>query len=165
MLAYPWIIKETDPLLIFIDYRLYAVQISYPDWLTPQFVYITLSAVVAVLIWIEGEMLKKTDGKLPKSKFFQISSILDTIWFFISVVVLYVIDLAPLAIAVPAAYGIYTTFGWVYGTRLLKRKGIPDSPKDLVIPAKYIAYSQSFSLIFFALCLLVLLSPWLPLPA
>lgn len=151
-------------LLIFsIDYRLYVVQISFPDWLTPQFVYITLSAVVAVLIWIEGEMLKGTDGKLPQSKFFQISSLLDTSWFFISVVMLYVIDLTPLAVAVPAAYGIYTVFGWVYGTKLLKRKGIPDSPKDLVIPAKYIAYSQSFSLIFFALCLLVLTSPWLPI--
>ena len=138
------------------------MQISYPDWLTPQFVYITLSAVVAVLIWIEGEMLKQTDGKLPQSKFFKVSSLLDTLWFFISVVILYVIDLTPLAIAVPAAYGIYTTFGWIYGTKLLKRKGIPDSPKDLVIPAKYIAYSQSFSLVFFALCLLVLSSAWLP---
>lgn len=108
-------------------------------------------------------MLKSTDGKLPKSKFFQISSLLDTSWFFISVVMLYTIELTPLAIAVPAAYGIYTVFGWVYGTRLLKRKGIPDSPKDLVIPVKYIAYSQSFSLIFFALCLLVLTAPWLPL--
>ena len=115
------------------------MQISYPDWLTPQFIYITLSAVVAVLIWIEGEMLKKTGGKLPNSKFFQISSILDTSWFFISVVMLYTIDLTPLAVAVPAAYGLYTTFGWIYGARLLKRKGIPDSPKDLVIPAKYIA--------------------------
>ena len=146
-----------------IDYRLSVVQISYPDWLTPQFIYITLSAVVAVLIWIEGEMLKKTGGKLPNSKFFQISSILDTSWFFISVVMLYTIDLTPLAVAVPAAYGLYTTFGWIYGARLLKRKGIPDSPKDLVIPAKYIAYSQSFSLIFFALCLFVLSSPWLPI--
>ena len=139
------------------------MQISYPDWLTPQFVYITLSAVVAVLIWIEGEKKKKTDGKLPQSKFFQISSLLDTLWFFISVAMLYVIDLTPLAITVPAAYGIYTTFGWIYGTRLLKSKGIPNSTKDLVIPAKYIAYSQSFSLIFFALCLLVLSSPWLPI--
>ena len=138
------------------------MQISYADWLTPQFVYITLSAVVAVLIWIEGEMLKQTDGKLPQSKFFKVSSLLDTLWFFISVVILYVIDLTPLAIAVPAAYGIYTTFGWIYGTKLLKRKGIPDSPKDLVIPAKYIAYSQSFSLVFFALCLLVLSSAWRP---
>ena len=140
------------------------MQISYPDWLTPQFIYITLSAVVAVLIWIEGEMLKKTDGKLPNSKFFQISSIIDTSWFFISVVMLYTIDLTPVAVAVPAAYGLYTTFGWIYGARLLKRKGIPDAPKDLIIPAKYIAYSQSFSLIFFALCLLVLSSPLLPMP-
>ena len=139
------------------------MQISYPDWLTPQFVYITLSAVVAVLIWIEGEMLKKTDGKLPQSKFFQISSLLDTLWFFISVAMLYVIDLILLAITVSVAFGIYTTFGWIYGSRLLKSKGIPNSTKDLVIPAKYIAYSQSFSLIFFALCLLVLSSPWLPI--
>ncbi len=140
------------------------MQISFPDWLTPQFVYIAFSAVVAVLIWVEGEMLKRTAGKLPKSLLFQFSSLLDTSWFFISVVMMYVIDLTPLAATVPAAYGLYTIFGWVYGTRLLKRRGIPDSPKDLVIPPKYIAYSQSFSLIFFALCLLVLASPWLPLP-
>lgn len=140
------------------------MQISFPDWLTPQFAYIVLSAIVAVLIWTEGEMLKRTDGKLPKSSFFRISSLIDTAWFFVSTVVLYMIDLAPLAIAVPAAYSIYTVFGWIYGTRLLKRKGIPDSPEDLIVPSKYIAYSQSFSLIFFALCLLVLASPWLPLP-
>ncbi|MBO1530058.1 hypothetical protein J3492_02385 [Psychrobacter sp. F1192] len=139
------------------------MQISNLDWLTPQFIYVTLSAVVAVLIWIEGEMLKKTAGKLPKSPLFKLSSLLDTAWFFVSTVALYMIDLTPLAIAVPAAYSIYTVFGWVYGTRLLKRKGIPDSPQDLVIPTKYIAYSQSFSLIFFALCILVLSSPWLPI--
>lgn len=140
------------------------MQISFPDWLTPQFAYIVLSAIVAILIWIEGEMLKRTAGKLPKSSFFQFSSLVDTVWFFVSTVMLYVIDFEPLAIAVPAAYGIYTVFGWIYGTRLLKRKGIPDSPADLVVPPKYIAYSQSFALIFFALCLLVLASPWLPLP-
>ena len=140
------------------------MQISFPDWLDPQFAYVTFSALVAVLIWLEGEMLKRNDGKLPKSKLFQIASLLDTSWFFVSVVILYLIDLTPLAAAIPAAYGIYTVFGWIYGTRLLKLKGIPDSAEDLVIPFKYIAYSQSFSLIFFALCLLVLASPWLPLP-
>lgn len=140
------------------------MQISNLDWLTPQFIYVALSAVVAILIWIEGEMLKRTAGKLPQSPLFKFSSLLDTAWFFISVLMLYVIDLTPLAVAVPAAYGIYTVYGWVYGSRLLKRKGIPDSPKDLVVPPKYIAYSQSFALIFFGLCLLVLASPWLPLP-
>lgn len=148
----------------FLYDRLVAVQISFPDWLTPQFAYIVLSAIVAILIWIEGWILKRSDGKLPKSLFFQFSSLLDTSWFFISVLMMYVIDLTPLATTVPAAYGIYTIFGWIYGTRLLKLRGIPDSPEDLVIPSKYIAYSQSFSLIFFGLCLLVLASPWLSLP-
>ncbi len=140
------------------------MDILNPNWLTPQFIYVALSAVVAALIWIEGQMLKQTGGKLPQSPLFKFSSMLDTAWFFISVLMLYVIDLTPLAVAVPAAYGIYTVYGWIYGTRLLKRKGIPDSPKDLVVPPKYIAYSQSFALIFFALCVLVLAAPWLPLP-
>lgn len=139
------------------------MQILFPEWLTPQFAYVFLSAVVAILIWIEGEMLKRSGGKLPKSALFRLSSLLDTVWFFISVAMLYIIDFEPLALAVPTAYGIYSTFGWIYGTRLLRRKGIPDSPKDLVIPPKYIAYSQSFALIFFALCVLVMAAPWLPL--
>ena len=110
-------------------------------------------------------MLKRTEGKLPKSALFKFSSFLDTAWFFVSTMALYLIDLAPLAITVPIAYSIYTIFGWVYATRLLKRRGIPDSPEDLIVPPKYIAYSQSFSLIFFALCVLVIASPWLPTAA
>ena len=138
---------------------------SFPEWLNPQFAYVVCSAVVAVLIWIEGDMLKRSAGKLPKSLLFQISSLLDTAWFFISVMMIYIIDLTPLAVTIPAAYGIYTVFGWIYGTRLLKLRGLPDSAEDLVVPSKYIAYSQSFALIFFALCLLVLASPWLSVPA
>lgn len=135
--------------------------ISTPHWLTAEVAYIALSALIAVLIWYEGQVLKRTGGKLPRSKLFHFSSLLDTIWFFVSLAVLYLLKLDSLALAVPAAYGIYTIFGWVYGTRLLKKEGLPDSPSDLVIPEKYIAYSQSFALIFFSLCVLVLASPWL----
>lgn len=141
------------------------MQILNLEWLTPQFIYIALSAIVAILIWIEGSMLKKSGGKLPQSTLFKVGSTIDTAWFFVSITMLYLIEFTPLAVTVPAAYGIYTVFGWVYGTKLLKRKGIPKSPADLIVPPKYIAYSQSFSLIFFALCLLVLASPWLPLPS
>ncbi len=105
-------------------------------------------------------MLKRSSGKLPKSAFFQICSLIDTAWFFVSTVMLYMLDFTPLAIVVPAAYGIYTVFGWIYGTRLLKRRGIPDSPEDLIVPPKYIAYSQSFALIFFILCVLVIAQSW-----
>ncbi len=105
-------------------------------------------------------MLKRNGGKLPKSAFFQICSLIDTAWFFVSTVMLYMLDFTPLAIVVPAAYGIYTVFGWIYGTRLLKRRGIPDSPADLIVPPKYIAYSQSFALVFFILCILVITQSW-----
>lgn len=132
------------------------------EWLTPEVAYVSLSALIALLIWLEGQMLKKSAGKLPESKLFHVSSLLDTFWFFISVLAFYYFDLNPLALAVPAAYGIYTVFGWVYGTRLLKRQGMPDSPKELVIPNKYIAYSQSFALIFFGLCVFVLVTTSLP---
>lgn len=138
--------------------------VAIPSWLDAQTIYVMLSAVIAILIWIEGQMLKQTDGKLPKSKIFHVSSLLDTAWFFVSLAVIYVLELESIAVAVPVAYGIYTLFGWVYGSRLMKKNGMPDSPEDLIIPMPYIAYSQSFALIFFALCLLVLALPWLPKP-
>lgn len=128
---------------------------SYPNWLTPQMVYVIGSAVVAVLIWIEAAMLKKNAGKLPKSALFQLSSVLDTAWFFVSIAALYLIDFMPIALSIPAAYGVYTMFGWIYGSRLLRKKGIPDSPKDLIVPSKYIDYSQSFAVVFFLLCVFI----------
>ena len=136
---------------------------SQSDWLTTQNIYVALSAIIAVLIWYEAEMLKKTEGKLPESKFFHLSSGIDTGWFFVSLWILFTSKVQALALAVPVAYAIYTVFGWIYGTRLLRRKGLPDSADKLVIPMRYVAYSESFSLIFFALCLLVLAAPWLPI--
>ena len=98
-------------------------------------------------------MLKRSEGALPKSTVFHAFSLIDTTWFFVSLWVLYAEDGLSIMSSVPVAYSIYTIFGWIYGTRLLRRRGIPDSPDDLVIPPKYIAYSQSFALIFFMLCL------------
>ena len=130
------------------------------QWLAhidPPSIYIALSAVVALLIWTEGQMLKKTEGKLPKSKFFHISSIIDTSWLFVSIAVFYIMDFKSIEMAVPVAYWIYTIAGWVYGSRLLKRTGLPNSPEELVIPKPYIAFSQSFATAYFALCVFVLL--------
>lgn len=125
--------------------------------INPPSIYIALSAGVAMLIWMEGQILKKTEGKLPKSKFFQMSSLIDTLWLFVSIAVAYGLDFKSIEMAVPIAYCIYAISGWVYGSRLLKRSGLPASPEELVIPKPYIAFSQSFATTFFALCVFVLL--------
>lgn len=125
--------------------------------LNPPSIYIALSALVALLIWNEGQMLKHTAGKLPKSKFFHLSSIIDTLWLFVSIGVVYWLDFQSIEMAVPVAYWIYTLAGWIYGSRLMKRRGMPKTPEDLVIPKPYIAFSQSFAAAFFALCVFVLL--------
>ena len=133
------------------------------QWLTnlnPPSIYIALSALVALLIWTEGEMLKQTAGKLPKSKFFHLSSIIDTLWLFVSIGVVYWLDFKSIEMAVPVAYWIYTLAGWVYGSRLMKRRGMPKTPEDLVIPKPYIAFSQSFATTFFTLCIFVLVFRW-----
>lgn len=135
-------------------------------WIThvpPETIYIILSAMIAIIIWFEGQALKTTDGKLPNSSWFHIGSLIDTLWFFVSVAVLYFFEFESTAMSVPVAYGLYSLFGWVYGTKLMSQDGLPDSPESLVVPKSYIAYSQSFSLIFFMLCMLVLALPWLPI--
>ncbi len=122
-------------------------------------IYVALSLVVAVIIWFEGQTLKATDGKMPTSTLFHIGSLIDTLWFFVSLVCLYYLSFQSIALCVPIAYVVYTLFGWFYGTTLITENGIPDSAEDLVIPMRYVAYNQSFSLIFFILCSLALSFP------
>lgn len=119
-------------------------------------IYIALSAGGGTVNLDRGA-LKKTEGKLPKSKFFQVSSVVDTLWLFVSIAVVYLLDFKSIEMTVPVAYWIYALSGWVYGSRLLKRSGLPASPEELIIPKPYIAFSQSFSTTFFALCVFVLL--------
>lgn len=130
-----------------------------------QTIYVLCSTVVAVLIWIEGQMLIKNQGKLPETTFFHVCSVVDTLWLVVSVAAIYWLDLQSIQMAVPAAYIIYAIAGWIYGTVLLRRSGgMPETPEDLVIPRVYVSFSQSFALIFLSLCLLVLAMPWLPIP-
>ena len=124
--------------------------------ITLEQMYLALSLLVAVVIWLEGQALKATQGKLPDSAWFHWGSLIDTLWFFVSLAVLYFLNLPSIAIAVPVAYGIYTLFGWVYGTRLIHKDGIPDSPEDLVIPMPYVSYSQAFAVTVRTLCAFVL---------
>lgn len=131
--------------------------------ITPQMIYVLCSALVAILIFTEGQYLKKTEGRLPESKFFHISSVIDTLWVFVSIAAMYWMGLESIQMAVPVAYCVYTLSGWVYGSRLLRREGMPKSPDKLVIPKSYISFSQSFAIIFFGLCIAVLAMPWLPI--
>ncbi len=121
-------------------------------------IYVSLSALVAVLIWVEGQMLKKNKGKLPKVGAFYLISWIEAGWFLVSIAALTILDLQGLVLAVPAAYSLYTLSSWLYGIYLLRQTGLPKTPDRLIIPLPYIAFSQSFATTFFALCLFVLLN-------
>ncbi|MBS9780179.1 MAG: hypothetical protein KGV51_06095 [Moraxellaceae bacterium] len=124
-----------------------------------EIIYIALSAIVAIIIWLEGQTLKATKGKMPESTLFHLGSLIDTMWFFVSLACLYYLSFQSIAICVPIAYVIYSFFGWIYGTSLISKEGIPDKPEDLVIPLPFVAYNQSFALIYFILCVGVLKFP------
>ncbi|MDO5651724.1 MAG: hypothetical protein Q4G13_06285 [Moraxella sp.] len=129
------------------------------DVLTLEMVYVALSAVVAILVWVEAMLLRKNAGKLPDSMVFYAVSMTSSVWVVISAIALYFLDFVGVAISVPVAYGLYTLLGWVYSARLLGKDGLPDSPDDIVMPDKYLAFSQSFALVFFGLCTMVLFMP------
>ncbi|PNK60145.1 hypothetical protein [Psychrobacter sp. FDAARGOS_221] len=119
-----------------------------------QLIFIMLSALVAVLIWIEGQMLKKTNGKIPKTAFFKFCAVVDFLWVPISIGAMYLFDMDGIYLTVPIAYQIYAVAGWVYSNRLFKRKGTPDIEK-FEISESYISFCQSFALVFFVLCVAV----------
>lgn len=119
--------------------------------------YIVASLIVAVLIWVESQMLDKNAGKFPDNGIFSMISLLTSAWLVVSGAALYFLEFGRFAISVPVVYGIYSVMGWFYGARLMQDTGIPDDPRDLVVPVKYLAFSKSFSLVFTGLCVFVLI--------
>lgn len=115
--------------------------------------YVIASLVVAVLIWVEASLLHKNQGKFPTTRLFAVVSLITSSWLLVSGVALYFLEFEGIAKAVPVVYGIYSVMGWIYGARLME---VPDDPRDLVVPDKYLSYSKSFSLVFTGLCVATL---------
>lgn len=128
---------------------------NLPSYLTYELVYVMGSLLVAVLIWVENTMLARNGGKLPSSRLFTIISVITSSWLVVSGLALYFLDFYGVMMSVPVVYGIYSLMGWVYGARLIN--DVPDDPKDLVVPAKYLTYAKSFSLVFAGLCVAMLM--------
>lgn len=123
-----------------------------------QTLYIAISAIIAVGIWVQITLLRRNQGKMPQSSLFHLLSLADTIWVLVSAAALYFLDFNKLAIAVPAVYGIYTFLGFFYAARTITNDNIPDNPEDIVFDNRYLNFCQSFALVFFGLCLVALLS-------
>lgn len=127
-----------------------------PPHATAENLYIVGSLMVAIMIWVENTMLANNAGKLPRSRLFAIISFWTSAWVVVSAAVLYFLTFDRFAISVPVVYGLYSVMGWIYGARLMKDTGMPDDPRDLVVPVKYLSYAKSFALVFFVFCALIL---------
>lgn len=125
--------------------------------------YVLASLVIAVLTWVESAWVTKNKGKLPQSTAFAIISILTSSWLIISGVALYFLEFQGLLICVPVVYGVYSLTSWFVGMRLMG-DDLPDDPADIVLPAKYLTYTQSFALVFGLFCVGILSLPYLNLP-
>lgn len=133
-----------------------------PTFTLPSFelLYLALSAVVAVGIIIQIVLLRRHQGKLPKSPTFHLLSFLDTVWVILSSLALYFLEFDSLAISVPVVYMIYSFIGFFYAARTITgtHGDMPTSPDDIVFDVRYLNFCQSFGLAFLGLCVLVLLN-------
>lgn len=132
------------------------------DGISFEMTYIAASAVVAVGIFIQSIMLRRHQGKMPSSPTFRFLSLMDSVWVLVSAAALYFLDFDHLAISVPVVYGIYTLLGFFYAAKTIKgeHSDIPETPEDIVFDVRYLNFCQSFALVFFGLCLVLLLSAY-----
>lgn len=129
------------------------------DVLSTETMYVAASAVIAVSVWLEAMMLRRNAGKLPDSSLFFVASGLGSLWVLVSAVAVYFLEFDDLTICVPVAYGLYTVLNWIYSAKVLSGDSFPDNPNDIVLPPKLLSFSQSFAVVFFGLCMLVLFRP------
>lgn len=123
-------------------------------------VYVMLSVVIALGIWMQISLLRRNGGKMPKATSFHVLSLSDSLWAPISVAAWFFLDFNDIAITVPISYMVYTVLGWVYAAKTIKAGDtLPERPEDIVFDKGYLSFCQSFALVFFGLCLTVLFLP------
>lgn len=127
-----------------------------------EILYVLVSLIIAVLIWLESSWVLRNQGKLPESNVFAVISLMTSSWLVVSGLALFFLEFDGIMMSVPVIYGIYSLLGWVYGVRLVSTKDI-DDPKDLVLPEKYLNFCRSFALVFALLCIFMLTKPHLPI--
>lgn len=133
---------------------------AMPPNLSLEMVYVALSAVIAFGIWIQIALLRRNQGRMPKTTVFHILSLSDSLWVPISVATWFFLDFDQFAITIPVAYIVYTVLGWIYAAKTIWVSDVPPkSPEDIVFNDKYLNFCQSFALVFFGLCLVVMFIP------
>lgn len=133
---------------------------AMPSNFSFEMAYVALSAVIAVGIWIQIALLRRNQGKMPKTTAFHMLSLSDSLWVPISVAAWFFLDFDQFAITISAAYIVYTVLGWVYAAKTIWASDVPPkSPEDIVFNDRYLTFCQSFALVFFGLCMAVVFVP------
>lgn len=121
--------------------------------------YILASLIIAILIWVESAWVARNGGKIPQNNFFAVISILTSSWLIVSGLALYFLEFDGVLMSVPVVYGVYSLLSWIKGAKFIG-DDLPDDPKDIIFPRKYLTYSQSFALVFAVLCVGMLALPY-----
>lgn len=133
--------------------------------LTQTTLYLIVSIGVAIAIFTQMTILRNNKGQYPNTVLFSLLSAFDSLWVLISIVAFFWLDFLGLAIVVPAFYVLYTCLSFLYAAHTMNDgKGIPTRPEELIFSSKYLDFAQSFSIIFFLICTILLVSLYYPVP-
>ena len=115
--------------------------------------------------WFIGQnalFIKRHDGKAPDTLMLGIGSLLEGVWLLVSGLVLYYANFLPMINAIPAAYILYSVFGWLYGFYLLKDQvNTSHDVEDITLPPAYLSYSLAFAFTIVPTAIILLIGLWL----
>lgn len=121
-------------------------------------IYVALSAVVAMGIFVQGVVLRRNEGRMPNAPFVHMLSFVDMIWVPVSGLALYFLDFDAIAMSVPVVFMIYMLIGFFYAANTITGTNgeMPTGVEDIVFDVRYMNFCQSFGLVFFVFCVGVL---------
>lgn len=125
--------------------------------------HIFLGGSVIVGLGIATQMiaLYKNDGKILEVGAVHLLSALDVIWLIACGAVLYFMDLTVLQKSVPLAFIVYMVLSFFYAGASIE--GMPTRPEDIQFGKPYLQFGLSFSFVFMAWTLVVLMHSLSPI--
>ncbi len=117
--------------------------------------YTPVSIVVGMVLVADAVQLLRTDGKTEKINSF--TSMVEVMWFIISLVYLFTTELYGLAQLIPILFVSYVITGFIATLSMVRQIELPEDVGDIRVPRNYIIVALLFGVLFSAANVLLLI--------
>lgn len=111
--------------------------------------YLWLNVLVAYVVFIDGIILKRQNGKIRRNKILYFTTMVEFLWAIISVFILFFGNFPDEFLFLPQVFVAYNVFGWFVGFVLLHKSGTIVDVSEFKVSQWLVDFCILFGVVYF----------------